>query len=73
MSRVPREYLVNRLITLVLTVFIAATLIWIIPRLSRSTAAEIALGRMAAGAGAVGKRRLKSWPRSGHKWVSISR
>jgi peptide/nickel transport system permease protein len=28
------SYLINRLFTLFLTVFIAATLIWIIPRLS---------------------------------------
>ena len=53
MSRIPREYLINRLITLVLTVLIAATLIWIIPRLSPVDPAEIALGRMAAGAGTV--------------------
>ena len=53
MSRIPREYLLNRLTTLLLTVFIAATLIWIIPRLSPIDPAEIALGRMAAGAGAV--------------------
>lgn len=53
MGRIPRDYIANRLITLVLTVFIAATLIWIIPRLSPIDPAEIALGRMAAGAGAV--------------------
>lgn len=53
MNRIPREYLINRLITLVLTVLIAATLIWIIPRLSPVDPAEIALGRMAAGAGTV--------------------
>ncbi|MEM8870248.1 MAG: ABC transporter permease [Pseudomonadota bacterium] len=53
MSQIPREYLINRLITLVLTVLIAATLIWIIPRLSPVDPAEIALGRMAAGAGSV--------------------
>ena len=53
MSRIPREYLINRLITLALTVLIAATLIWIIPRLSPVDPAEIALGRMAAGAGTV--------------------
>lgn len=53
MNRIPREYLLNRLFTLVLTVLIAATLIWIIPRLSPVDPAEIALGRMAAGAGSV--------------------
>lgn len=53
MGRIPRDYLINRVITLLLTVFIAATLIWIIPRLSPVDPAEIALGRMAAGAGAV--------------------
>jgi len=53
MSRIPQEYLINRLITLVLTILIAATLIWIIPRLSPVDPAEIALGRMAAGAGTV--------------------
>lgn len=53
MIAIPRDYLANRLITLFLTIFIAATLIWIIPRLSPIDPAEIALGRMAAGAGAV--------------------
>ncbi|MCY4334906.1 MAG: ABC transporter permease [Litoreibacter sp.] len=53
MSTIPRAYLLNRLLTLFLTVFIAATLIWIIPRLSPVDPAEIMLGRMAAGAGAV--------------------
>lgn len=53
MSRIPHRYLVNRVITLLLTVFIAATLIWIIPRLSPVDPAEIMLGRMAAGAGTV--------------------
>ncbi len=51
--RIPRGYLVNRLLTLLLTVWIAATLIWIIPRLSPVDPADIMLGRMAAGAGAV--------------------
>ncbi|MEM8824884.1 MAG: ABC transporter permease [Pseudomonadota bacterium] len=53
MGSIPASYLKNRLITLVLTVLIAATLIWIIPRLSPVDPAEIALGRMAAGAGSV--------------------
>ena len=53
MGRIPRAYLINRLITLVLTVWIAATLIWIIPRLSPVDPADIMLGRMAAGAGTV--------------------
>ena len=53
MTRIPRTYLRNRLITLVLTILIAATLIWIIPRLSPVDPADIMLGRMAAGAGSV--------------------
>ncbi|MGB3554181.1 MAG: ABC transporter permease [Jannaschia sp.] len=53
MFGIPRAYLINRLLTLVLTILIAATLIWIIPRLSPVDPAEIALGRMAAGAGSV--------------------
>ena len=53
MGRIPRDYLVNRLITLGLTIWIAATLIWIIPRLSPVDPADIMLGRMAAGAGTV--------------------
>ena len=53
MGRIPGDYLANRFITLFLTIFIAATLIWIIPRLSPIDPAEIALGRMAAGAGSV--------------------
>jgi len=53
MGRIPRSYLINRLITLLLTIWIAATLIWIIPRLSPVDPADIMLGRMAAGAGSV--------------------
>ena len=53
MGQIPASYLKNRLITLFLTVFIAATLIWIIPRLSPVDPADIMLGRMAAGAGSV--------------------
>ena len=53
MFGIPRDYLLNRLATLVLTILIAATLIWIIPRLSPVDPAEIALGRMASGAGTV--------------------
>ncbi|GFE64963.1 ABC transporter permease [Litoreibacter roseus] len=53
MGRIPRKYLINRLITLALTVLIAASMIWVIPRLSPVDPAEIALGRMASGAGAV--------------------
>lgn len=34
MFGIPRSYLINRTITFVLTVFIAATLIWLIPRFS---------------------------------------
>ncbi|MDJ0825397.1 MAG: ABC transporter permease [Rhodobacter sp.] len=53
MGRIPRAYLMNRIVTLLLTIWIAATLIWIIPRLSPVDPADIMLGRMAAGAGAV--------------------
>ncbi|MDE0695112.1 MAG: ABC transporter permease [Boseongicola sp.] len=53
MGRIPRSYVLNRVVTLLLTVWIAATLIWIIPRLSPIDPADIMLGRMAAGAGAV--------------------
>ncbi|MEM7615305.1 MAG: ABC transporter permease [Pseudomonadota bacterium] len=53
MGRIPRAYLMNRVITLVLTILIAATMIWIIPRLSPVDPADIMLGRMAAGAGSV--------------------
>ncbi len=53
MGRIPRAYVFNRLVTLLLTVWIAATLIWIIPRLSPVDPAEIMLGRMTAGAGTV--------------------
>lgn len=53
MGRIPRSYLINRLVTLLLTILIAASIIWIIPRLSPVDPAEIALGRMASGAGSV--------------------
>jgi len=53
MVTIPRSYLINRVMTLFLTIVIAATIIWIIPRLSPVDPAEIALGRMAAGAGSV--------------------
>jgi len=53
MGRIPKSYLINRLVTFLLTVWISATLIWIIPRLSPVDPAEIMLGRMAAGAGTV--------------------
>ena len=53
MRRIPRKYLVNRLVTLLLTIWIAATLIWIIPRLSPVDPAEIMLSRMAAAGGTV--------------------
>ena len=51
--RIPTAYLANRLVTLVLTVLIAATLIWMIPRLSPVDPAEIMLARMASGGGSV--------------------
>ena len=53
MGRIPLSYLINRLITLFLTVFIAATLIWIIPRLSPIDPVDVMLGRMAAGGGSI--------------------
>ena len=53
MARIPAAYLINRLITLVLTVLIASTLIWIIPRLSPVDPADIMLGRMSAAGGTV--------------------
>jgi peptide/nickel transport system permease protein len=53
MGRIPLSYLVNRVFTLCLTVFIAATLIWIIPRLSPIDPVDVMLGRMAAGGGAI--------------------
>ena len=53
MGRIPRAYLVNRLVTLFLTVWIAATLIWIIPRFSPVDPADIMLSRMAAAGGTV--------------------
>ena len=49
MGRIPPAYLINRTITFVLTVWLAATLIWIIPRLSPVDPAEVMLGRMASG------------------------
>lgn len=53
MGGIPASYFINRLITFVLTVWIAATLIWIIPRLSPVDPVEIMLGRMAAAGGTV--------------------
>ncbi len=53
MGRIPSSYLINRLVTLLLTVWIAATLIWVIPRFSPVDPADIMLSRMAAGGGAV--------------------
>lgn len=53
MSKIPKSYLLNRCLTFVLTVWLAATLIWLIPRLSPVDPAEMMLGRMAAGGGSV--------------------
>jgi len=53
MGRIPASYLINRLVTFALTVLIAATLIWIIPRLSPVDPVDVMLGRMAAGGGSV--------------------
>ncbi len=47
------RYLFNRFFTLFLTVFIAATLIWIIPRLSPVNPIDAMLGRMASGGGTI--------------------
>ncbi|MEO1424332.1 MAG: ABC transporter permease [Pseudomonadota bacterium] len=48
MGRIPATYLINRVVTLLLTVWIAATLIWILPRLSPVDPAEVMVGRMAS-------------------------
>ncbi|MDE2759727.1 MAG: ABC transporter permease [Paracoccaceae bacterium] len=53
MNRIPYKYLINRVFTLFLTIWIAATLIWIIPRLSPVDPADIMLGRMGSFAGTV--------------------
>lgn len=53
MSAIPKNYLINRLVTFVLTVWLAATLIWLIPRLSPVDPAEMMLGRMASAGGSV--------------------
>jgi len=53
MGRIPASYLTNRVVTFLLTVWIAATLIWIIPRLSPVDPAEVMLGRMGSFAGTV--------------------
>ncbi len=53
MFGIPRDYLLNRIWTFLLTVWIAATIIWIIPRLSPVDPAEIMLSRMAAAGGTV--------------------
>lgn len=53
MGRFPASYIGNRLVTFALTVFIAATLIWIIPRLSPVDPVDVMMGRMAAGGGTV--------------------
>ncbi len=50
---IPVRYLANRFLTFLLTVLIAATVIWVIPRLSPVDPAEAMLGRMASGAGFV--------------------
>jgi len=52
-SAIPWAYLGSRLGTCVLTILIAATLVWLIPRLSPIDPAEAMLGRMAASAGFV--------------------
>lgn len=53
MGRIPQSYLINRVVTLLLTVLIAASLIWLIPRLSPIDPADVMLARMAAGGGTV--------------------
>ncbi|MEO1247347.1 MAG: ABC transporter permease [Pseudomonadota bacterium] len=52
-NSIPIAYIGNRLLTFFLTVLIAASVIWLIPRLSPVDPAEAMLGRMAAGAGFV--------------------
>ncbi len=47
------SFVANRIGTFLLTVVIAATLIWVIPRMSSVDPAEAMLGRMASGAGFV--------------------
>ncbi|MEL6584545.1 MAG: ABC transporter permease [Pseudomonadota bacterium] len=53
MGRIPQSYLINRVVTLLMTVLIAASLIWLIPRLSPIDPADVMLARMAAGGGTV--------------------
>lgn len=48
-----RSFLWGRILTCLLTIFIAATLIWLVPRFSSVDPAEAMLGRMAASAGFV--------------------
>lgn len=50
---IPRAYWVNRLLTFALTVWLAATLIWLIPRFSPVDPAEVMLSRMAAAGGTI--------------------
>lgn len=50
---IPRTYWVNRLLTFALTVWLAATLIWLIPRFSPVDPAEVMLSRMAAAGGTI--------------------
>jgi len=59
-SRFPMSFshVANRIATFLLTVVIAATLIWLIPRMSSVDPAEAMLGRMASGAGFVEPRGL---------------
>jgi peptide/nickel transport system permease protein len=73
MGRIPASYLINRLFTLFLTVFIAATLIWIIPRLSPIDPVDVMLGRMAAGGGSIENSATRSWRSCARASASISR
>ena len=48
MLKIPPSYALNRILTFLLTVWLAATLVWILPRLSPVDPAEAMVGRMAA-------------------------
>ena len=50
---IPRAYWVNRLLTFALTVWLAATLILLIPRFSPIDPAEVMLSRMATAGGTI--------------------
>ena len=53
MGKIPRSYLIRRLVIFFLTIWVAATLIWIIPRLAPGDPISAMVGRMAQSAGYV--------------------